>query len=308
MNRKYLTICGYTQEELEENFKEYVEEAGKSLNMSYNETLNTIKNWYNGYSWDGKTFVYNPFSTLLFFDNKKPEEYWYETGTPTFLMEEIKKKNDLYCFASTQEVESNTLKGNGSDEQEITTLLFQTGYLTVKKEEIKKDSTPQYTLDFPNMEVRKAFLSSLLVAYAKKETKEVKGIGEKVREAIEEKDEEGLKEVLTELYANVSYDLHVSKEKYYHSLFLVTARLSGYKTDSEVHTDKGRIDVVLKKDGSVIVVEIKYGDKKVRKLLDEAMRQIKEKMYYEKYASSDVSLLAVAFGKGKEIDCEFQEL
>jgi Holliday junction resolvase-like predicted endonuclease len=309
MDYKYLTICGYTQEELEANFKEHIEETGKYLNISYNETLNTIKRWYNGYSWDGKTFVYNPFSTLMFLDKKKFEEHWYETGTPTFLIEEIKKKNDLYSFMATQEVESNTLKGNGNNNQEITTLLFQTGYLTIKKEEIKKDSNPQYTLDFPNMEVKKAFLSSLLVAYANKETKEVNCIGKKIRKAIEEKDSERLKRSLTELLANVPYDLITGKESFYHAMFLIEARLSGFEVQGEVHTDKGRIDAVLKRDNSVIVVEIKYSkEKPTDKMIEDALAQIRDRKYFEKYIGNDVSLLAIAFGDKKEIACRFEKL
>jgi hypothetical protein len=307
MNHKYVAICGYTQEELEYNFKEHIEEAGKYLNITYEKTLDTIKYWYNGYSWDGKTFVYNPFSTLLFFDNKKPEGYWYETGTPTFLIEEIKKKNDLYSFVTNQVVESNILKGTGSDRQEITTLLFQTGYLTLKKEEIKKDELPQYTLDFPNMEVRKAFLSSLLVEYAKKETKEVQLIGKQVRKAIEQKDSKELQGALTQLYANIPYNLTKKEESYYHALFIIMTIMSGFETEGEVCTDKGRIDVVLKKDEKITIVEIKYGQEaSSKKLVEQAMEQIKEKIYYEKYSLSDVSLLGIGFGKNKEIGCKFE--
>jgi hypothetical protein len=307
MDAQYGTICGYTQEELESNFKGYIKEAGKSLNMSYKKTLDTIKRWYNGYSWDGKRFVYNPFSTLLFFNKKKFGNYWIETGTPTFLIEEIKKKNDLYCFVSKQEVESETLKGNGNETQETTTLLFQTGYLTVKKEEIKKDSTTQYTLDFPNMEVRKAFLSSLLVAYARKETKEIKSIGERVREAIEGKDGEWLRESLIELYSSIPYNLTKKEESHYHVLFIMAAIMSGFETEGEACTNKRRPDAVLKKEGKITIVEIKYGEEvATKKLVEEAIEQIKEKRYYEKYGKRDVSLLGIGFGKGKEIGCKFE--
>jgi hypothetical protein len=308
MDYKYATLCGYTQEELEGNFKEHIESVATEIGKTKEGTLSEIKRWYNGYSWDGKSFVYNPFSTLMFLDKKKFKDYWYKTGTPTFLIEQIVKKNGLERLIGQVSVILSSLSDVDFDRTSSIDLLFQTGYLTIKKEEQGENSAVQYALDFPNMEVEEAFLSGLLVAYANRETEEIDALRKRLKKALNEKDAEGLQKSLTELYANVSYDLHVGKEKYYHSLFLVTARLSGYKTDSEVHTDKGRIDVVLKRDDSVIVVEIKYGDKRLKKLLGEAMRQIKEKMYYEKYASSDVSLLAIAFGKGKEIDCEFQEL
>jgi Holliday junction resolvase-like predicted endonuclease len=309
MDTQYASICGYTQEELEANFKEHIEEAGKYLGISYDKTIDAIKRWYNGYSWDGKTFVYNPFSTLLLFKKKEFDSHWYETGTPTFLIEQIKKKNGLYSFVATQEVESNTLKGNGDDNQEIATLLFQTGYLTIKKKELREDKTSQYAIDFPNMEVKKAFLSSLLVAYANKESHVIEDIGKKVRKAIEEKDSEGLKRSLVELLANVPYDLITKKESFYHAVFLIEARLSGFEVQGEVHTDKGRIDAVLKKDNSVIVVEIKYSkEKPTDKMIEDALAQIRDRKYFEKYIGNDVSLLAIAFGNKKEIACRFEKL
>ncbi|MDR2399137.1 MAG: PD-(D/E)XK nuclease domain-containing protein, partial [Endomicrobium sp.] len=104
-----------------------------------------------------------------------------------------------------------------------------------------------------------------------------------------------------------AYDLETKRESYYHSLFLLAGKLSGYEVESEVHTDKGRIDVVLKKGREVIVVEIKHGKEgKIEKLLKEAMAQIKGKKYYEKYGDKEVSLLAIAFGEKREIGCKFE--
>jgi hypothetical protein len=309
MNYKYATICGYTQEELESNFKGYIEEAGKHLNMSYEETLDTIKYWYNGYSWDGKTFVYNPFSTLQFFNKKKFNNYWYKTGSPTFLIEEIVKKNGLDRLIGQSSAIISSLSDADFDRTSSIDLLFQTGYLTIKNEEIKKAEPSQYTLDFPNMEVKKAFSSSLLVAYTNKETHEIGDISKRIRKAIEGKDGEVLKEALTELYANIPYDLHIGKEKYYHSLFLLLARVCGFEVNAEEHTDKGRIDAVLKKEGKITIVEIKYGnDVSTDKLVEEAIKQIREKKYSEKYGGRDVSLVGIGFGKEKEIGCKFEEM
>jgi hypothetical protein len=307
MNYKYVTICGYTQEELESNFKEHIKDVGKHLRISYEETLDTIKRWYNGYSWDGKTSVYNPFSTLLFLENKKFKEYWYKTGTPTFLIEQIVKKNGLARLIGQGTVIISSLSDVDFDRTSSVDLLFQTGYLTIKKEELDEDDTLQYALDFPNMEVRKAFLSGLLVAYAKRETEEIDALSKRVRKALKEKDSEGLQKSLTELYANVPYNIIKKEEAHYHALFIIAARMSGFETDGEVHTDKGRIDVVLKRDDSIIVVEIKYGEEVPTKgLVEQAIGQIKEKRYYEKYGSKDVSLLGIGFGKEKEIGCKFE--
>jgi hypothetical protein len=305
MSNKYSAICGYTQEELESNFKEYIESATKMMGTTTKGVLSEIKRWYNGYSWDGKTFVYNPFSTLLFFSERKYANYWFATGTPTFLIEQIKKRNDLESFAESREVGNDSIRGDGNDKIETTALLFQTGYLTIKKEEIV-DNESQYEIDFPNYEVKSSFLSSLMKEYALRESEEICKINKKIGKALKEKKVEDLEESLTELFANIPYDLTTEKESYYHSLFLLAGRMSGYEVEGEVHTNKGRIDAVLKKGNDVIVVEIKYNkDKSTKEMVEEALKQIKDKKYYEKYSGNEVSLLAVVFGDKKEIACRF---
>jgi hypothetical protein len=312
MNYKYLTICGYTQEELEGNFKEHIEETSKQFGISYDKTIKAIKNWYNGYSWDGKTSVYNPFSTLMFLENKEFKEYWYKTGTPTFLIKQIVNKNGLDKLIGQGTVIISSLPDVDFDRMSNIDLLFQTGYLTMKKKELREDRTPQYTLDFPNMEVEEAFLSSLLAVYANLQSHEVEDIDNRVKKALNEKDSQGLQKNLTELFANIPYNLVTEKELSYHLMFLIAARLSGFRVHGEEPTDKGRMDAALIKDNSVIVVEIKYVNEKstktTNKLAKEAINQIRDKKYYEKYISNDVTLLAIAFGKNKKITCKFEPL
>jgi Holliday junction resolvase-like predicted endonuclease len=300
-------ICGYTQEELENNFKEYIERASEMMQMTEEEELSEIKRWYNGYSWDGKRFVYNPFSTLAFFRKKEFENYWFGTGTPTFLIEQIKKRDDLESFVGAKVVGESSLRGLDYDNIESIGLLFQTGYLTIKKEE-STELGLQYTLDFPNMEVRNSFLTNLIEYYSNRQTREINNLRLKIEKQIKEKDSKELEESLRMMFAHIPYDLHISKESYYHSMFLMLMIAVGYEVEGEVHTDKGRIDAVLKKGNYVIVVEIKYGkETEVEQLLQEAMEQIRDRKYYEKYASSEVSLLAVAFGDKKEIGCKFSD-
>ena len=308
MDNKYGGICGYSQEELESSFKEYIESVSQEMGMIREGVLSLIKRWYNGYSWDAKTFVYNPFSTLLFFDKKEFKGYWFETGTPTFLIEQIKKRNDIEAFAERREVGMESLKGDGSDKIETTALLFQTGYLTIKKKEVDNYGL-QYTINFPNMEVKNAFLSSLMKEYAVRESEEINGINKKIGKALKEKKGEDLGKSLSELFANIPYDLTTEKESYYHSLFLLAGRMSGYEVEGEVHTNKGRIDAVLKKEKEIIIVEIKYSkEKSTGEMIEEGLNQIKERKYYEKYEGNDVSMLGIAFGDKKEIGCKFMRV
>ncbi|MDR3124704.1 MAG: PD-(D/E)XK nuclease domain-containing protein, partial [Endomicrobium sp.] len=142
--------------------------------------------------------------------------------------------------------------------------MFQTGYLTVKKKEITERG-PEYKIDFPNYEVRKAFLTRLVAVCARKSQKDTEELRDKIYESLKEKEEKKLEESLKELYANIPYDLHIKTEAYYHSIFLATAKISRYEVEGEVHTDKGRADAILKKEDKVIVVEIKYGENKQAK-------------------------------------------
>ncbi|MDR1417840.1 MAG: ATP-binding protein, partial [Endomicrobium sp.] len=311
MNNKYISICGYTQKELENSFKEYIEATAESMRISKEELLSKIKYWYNGYSWDGKDLVYNPFSTLLFFDNKEFTGYWYKTGTLTFLIEQIKKNNDVNKFTSVMLVNSQTLDGNSSDYSKIesATLLFQTGYLTVKKKDIGRRG-PVYTLDFPNFEVRDAFLTSLLVAYTQKDEEKVLQLGDMIYDDIENKNGERLGRNLEELFSNIPYDLHTKKESYYHSLFLSASRMSGCEVEAEGHTDKGRIDAVLRHDNGITIVEVKYAKEvdHIKDKIEEGLNQIKDTKYYQKYTNVNVSLLAVVFCENKNIACKFENI
>jgi Holliday junction resolvase-like predicted endonuclease len=312
MNSKYAGICGYTQEELESSFKEHIESTAESMGISKEELLRKIKYWYNGYSWDGKERVYNPFSTLSFFDNMKFKGYWFSTGTPTFLIEQIKKKDDIEMFAQKQRIREEVLSAFAAEEVETEALLFQTGYLTIKKEE-ETIRGSLYTIDFPNYEVKNAFLTSLLTVYCKKSHKEFLELNDKIYEALMTNNGNKLEEALSSLYANIAYDLHIGEEKYYQSLFLLTMSLIGYEVEGEVHTDKGRIDIVIRERERVVVVEIKYAKGKESELerkIEEAMDQIKERKYYEKYINrkEEVALLGIVFSEKKEIKCKFERV
>jgi hypothetical protein len=312
MDGEFSTICGYTQEELEYSFREHIGSTAESMGINKEELLREIKYWYNGYSWDGKIFVYNPFSTLAFFKSKEFKGYGYETGTPTFLIEQIRKRDEIGRFTGSRKVEMESLRGEGNENIETTALEFQTGYLTIKKKEYV-ERTMWYTLDFPNYEVERAFINSLMKEYTFRSIEEIWEINKKIGKALKEKDVEGLEGSLGELYANIPYDLHIGEEKYYHSLFLLTMSLIGYEVEGEVHTDKGRADAILRKEESVIVVEIKYVKEKGSKIgskVKEAMCQIKERKYYEKYIKrkEEVALLGIVFGEKKEIRCKFERV
>jgi hypothetical protein len=303
---RYAEICGYTQEELENNFSEYIDATAKKINLTYDETVSLIKDWYNGYSWDGKTSVYNPYSTLLLFDKQEFENYWYRTGTPTFLMELIRKHNRPQVFLESSVLSGSSFESYNPDDLSEVPLLFQTGYLTIKDKKSGKDGT-KYTLDFPNKEVKDSFLKYLLSAYTSYPSDTISEIFAKTSQQFENLDAQGLQDNLTALLAHIPYQIRQESEAYYHSIFLVWLKTLGFDIQGEISTNKGRIDAVLKQNDQAVITEIKYAiDKRPEEMAESALKQINDKKYYEAYLGKKIILLGIAFN-GKEVKCKIEQ-
>ncbi|MDR2679816.1 MAG: AAA family ATPase, partial [Tannerella sp.] len=167
LREQYATICGYTQEELESNFPEYINRAAEHLKITRDDLLEQIRYWYNGYTWDGETAIYNPFSTMNFFEDRKFDNYWFNSGTPTFLIDLIRRRNSMDSVLRPIVVDSSVFKEYDPVNISEIPLLFQTGYLTIKEMELTPDGVAEYTLDIPNMEVNKSLMTHLLKACGK---------------------------------------------------------------------------------------------------------------------------------------------
>ena len=308
LDDRYASICGYTQQELESNFSEHLDDAAHYMGIDKIELLDKIRTWYNGYSWDGKTMVYNPFSTLLFFDKKQFDNYWFRSGTPTFLIETLKKRNQLKPVLKPIIADSNIFDSFDPGRISETPLLFQTGYLTIKCKEIV-DWQPQYTLDIPNNEVKDSLLKYLLNTYSAYPLEDTQGLKQRMHRQLLSGDTTALEQSLREMLAYVPYPLHIENEAYYHSLMLLWLKLLGFDIIGEIMTNIGRIDAVWKFPGHTIVAEVKCRSKKGRivTLLTNAIKQMEEKRYYERFMNEEkVSLLAVVFAE-KEIGCRMIE-
>ncbi|GHS87954.1 ATPase AAA [Bacteroidia bacterium] len=320
---EYTTICGYTQAELEHYFSEYLPALAKHVGMTSSETMESICRWYDGYSWDGKTAIYNPFSTLLIFANKEFGNYWFNTGTPTFLIKLLMQRDQLSSIL--EPIVAEATEFNSFDPQEISEipLLFQTGYLTIKHKELI-EGVPQYTLEMPNREVKESLLQYLLNAYSRYPVGQESALMRRMQKQLLDNDAVGLEKSLREMLANIPYQLHIGKEAYYHSLLLLWLKLLGFDVAGEVNTNKGRIDAVWKIKECMVIAEVKFQvqEENISALLDKAIKQIKEKHYAERFddgASTGsatestnpvikkVLLLGVAFA-GKEIGCRMEEL
>jgi hypothetical protein len=186
-------------------------------------------------------------------------------------------------------------------------LLFQTGYLTIKKINLFEGQA-DYTLDFPNKEVRDAFLNCLLNYYLADGFDDLTVFARKMRGQFANSDVQGLQESFTILLSHLPYSIQEKNEAYYHSIFLICLKLLGFNIRGEILTNRGRIDAVLEQQDYVVVIEIKFSvTKSLETMLSEALAQIRDKKYYEQYLNSGkrLSLLGVAFN-GKDVDCKLE--
>ncbi|MDR3243644.1 MAG: AAA family ATPase, partial [Elusimicrobiota bacterium] len=177
LDEQYASICGYTQIELEQYFDEYIDEAAKRFNESKQEMIDDIRFWYNGYTWDGKTSVYNPFSTLNFFAQKEFANYWIETGSSISTIKLLKNSDLLQALFEPIAVNRNFFKGFDLSNIGGMSFMFQSGYLTIKDKQII-DKEAKYKLEIPNHEVKDSISQNLLIAYTKFEDYQLDKIAE----------------------------------------------------------------------------------------------------------------------------------
>ena len=308
LDDRYASICGYTQQELENCFSEHLEDVSLYMGIDKIQLLDGIRHWYNGYSWDGRTPVYNPFSALLFFDKRQFDNYWFRTGTPTFLIETLKRRNQLKPVLEPFVTDSSIFESFDPVNINEIPLLFQTGYLTIKNKEVSFDQV-QYTLGIPNNEVKDSLLKYLLSAYSGYPLGREHDLKRRMHQQLLSGDTSALEQSLREMLAYIPYPLHIGQEAYYHSLMLLWLKLLGFDITGEITTNIGSIDAVWKFPGHVVVAEVKCQVKKGRMttLLSKAIRQIETKRYYERFMGEEkVSLLAVVFA-AKEIGCRMLE-
>ncbi len=290
IDRRFATICGYNQNELETVFSDRLEGVD----------LEEVKRWYNGYSWLGEP-VYNPFDILLFFDKKDFRPYWFETGTPTFLMKLILKNRFYLPKLEAIRAGEELLSSLDVDYLALENLLFQTGYLTIKGVKVLAGRT-YYVLSYPNYEVRVSFSNFFLNDFLPEVSeKEETQIG--IVEALEEENLEKLKENLYSFFASIPAEWYRKNEieKYegfYASVVYALFNGSGLNTITEDAGSKGRIDLTVIHRDRVFALEFKVVEREAE---GRALQQIKERRYFEKYLGryEGIYLIGIEFSKEK---------
>ncbi len=286
----YGKIVGLTKEEIDENFKEYLELVCEKMSLTKSELDEKMRFWYNGYSWNFSDFVYNPFSVLKFFDSCQFENFWFATGTPTFLVNFIRDKGLNANEIEQRKVDSIFFDKFDIERIDIISLMFQTGYLTIKD----RDEFGDFTLDYPNNEVRTSFERNLLESYSNYVDSDLKPILNSLRDSLLKNDIETFVDALNALFASIPHQIFLEKfEAYYHSIVYLALKLLGVYIECEVSTSKGRIDAVIKTKTHIFVIEFK-----LTKAID-AITQIKEKGYHEKYLTDGRNIVLVGIGFSK---------
>ncbi len=287
----YATIVGYTREEIACYFSDYIAIALEKLSLSEAEFWEQLKHYYNGYSWNGVNFVYNPFSVLKFFRECKFYPYWMESGSPSYIIS-YAQKNQLQL----DKLENKTVEPDFMSRKEIDTaspesFLTQAGYLTIKK----IDEYGDFILNFPNYEVLHTFNALLIESQYSVDSDDVMGVKRAIRRALIDNNTEAFLEQLKAVYSAIPY-LHFDNNKnehFYHSMLLMFLRACGFDLLSEDISNKGRSDISLFWQNRLYILELK-----VTGSAQAAIEQIKEKNYAGKYRNKSV----VAIGLKVDFD------
>ncbi len=270
-NPGYTDICGISEEELLRDFSDDIHELASANGQTFEQACDQLKTDYDGYHFCPDTpGMYNPFSILNTFKSRRYGSYWFETGTPTYLVELLKKSDYDLEEMSHVETDADVLDSIFTDDNPIP-VIYQSGYLTIKGYDKRFGI---YTLGFPNREVEEGFMNFLLPFYsAVSKTRSPFEIKRFVTD-VESGDIDGFMERLQSFLADCPYELAKDVELHYQNVLFIVFRLAGLYTKVEYHTSRGRIDLVLQTDSYVYVMEFKLDGS-----AEQALQQIEEKQY-----------------------------
>lgn len=280
------TLLGYTQVELEAYFQPYIKKIATQRNMAYDDTLKLLQSWYNGYRFSTNTAkVYNPFSILYCLSRGEFKNYWFESGTPTFLINILRKQPVSIGDLTTGNMSASGLSSFDITSIPLVPLLFQTGYITIKAYEAFND---RYRLGFPNREVEESFEKFLITVFTYQNQSVAEDYIFRMRDALDKNNLDSFFEYLQTLFAHIPYHLHIKQERYYHSLFQLLCTMLGVDVQSEIATDKGRIDMVIITQKYVHIFEFKFNSSP-----QIALDQIETNQYAQKYQNTKKQIIVV---------------
>ena len=296
MDESYDTLCGITEEEMHRYFEEGIQKLADRYDISYEEACARLKKRYDGYHFvEYGTGVYNPFSLLSTFRANKFGSFWFETGTPTFLVQLLQRENFYLPDLTQQQVSADMLNSIDAMDRNPIPVIYQSGYLTIKDydEEFKV-----YTLGFPNEEVEEGFANYLLPFYAHTGSE---GAPMYVRNFVlalrNGKPEEFMKRMQV-LFADTDYKIVGNAELYFQNAFYIVTKLLGFYTEVERTISDGRIDMIVKTKDYIYIFEFKYDQS-----ADTALQQIEDKGYAKPFATDGRKIVKIGVNFSREHRC-----
>ena len=293
---QYGNICGYTQADLETAFQPYMEGVD----------MEKVKRWYDGYYFL-KDNVYNPFDILNFCANEHSyKNYWFETGSPSFLIKLIKEKNYYIPQLENMSIGEEQLGAFDIERINFEVLLYQSGYLTIGEEK-KIEDIVFYSLKIPNLEVKSSFNKVIVSMFTDSDSSSIgNALYRNMLMALHSADRDGVKDVLYTLFASLPYQNYANNnisiyEGFYASVVYAFLASLGVPLIGEDTMNRGRIDLTVNMEQKIYVIEFKVGT-------EDALRQIKEKKYYEKYQhqNKEIYLIGINFDDRERNICGFE--
>ncbi len=278
MNDEYAGICGITKEELLEQMSEDIDMLAKAQEISKDEVVAKLKEYYDGYHFSANSpDVFNPYSLLNCFAERKFGSYWFASGTPTYLINMMRKHETLPTDISRVEADESEFDAPTENMTTIMPLLYQSGYITIK--DYNKDYN-YYILDVPNKEVKIGLTKALIPSYVTTNTLATTNTARRIAQALDKQDMDGALQLLQDFLGTVPYCNVTNYEGHYQQvLFIIFSLLTSYLVDVEVHTPKGRVDIVLLTKTDLYLLELKLD-----KSAQAAMQQINLKNYRQRFA------------------------
>jgi len=297
MDNRYISVCGITETEMHRYFDDDLHQMAESLEMSFDELCKRLKEKYDGYQFNESQVegLYNPFSLLGAIDSMRLDDFWFNTGTPTFLVEMLKRGNYNVIDVERTEMTLSELSNISVDSNDPIQILYQTGYLTIKSYDSEAEI---YTLGFPNEEVKNGFYKNLAPIYIEKSDRIYQETSINIKKTLVRNDVDGFMNTIKDFLPEISYIFHDNQkrpERHFQEIIYILIVAAGFTARVEEMSPKGRSDIVVETRNSVFVIELK-----MNKNPQIALQQIDEKLYIEKYRKTGKNLYSI----GVDVDME----
>ena len=286
MWNEYVEICGVSEREIHENLEAELHEFAAARGITYDKLCEDLRECYDGYHFTHNSIgMYNPFSLLNAFKRKEFGSYWFETGTPTYLVKLLKKHHyDLERMAH-EETDVQVLNSIDSESTNPIPVIYQSGYLTIKGYD---EEFGMYRLGFPNREVEEGFIRFLLPFYANVNKVESPFEIQKFVREVRSGDYNSFFRRLQSFFADTTYEVIRDQELHYENVLFIVFKLLGFYTKVEYHTSEGRIDLVLQTDKFIYIMEFKLNG-----TAEEALQQINDKHYALPFETDERKLFKI---------------